>query len=228
MNKLLEISDISKAYKNADQMIWALKGVSLSLEPGDYLAIVGPSGAGKSTLLHVLGGLDRPSEGTLTFKGKDIYRLSDKDLSLWRARHVGFVFQFYHLIEELNTLENIMLPLRLLRRKCSLKTVDELIQYLGIARRKRSYPSQLSGGERQKVALARALVNEPELILCDEPTGNLDSDSQEKVVQLLDECNKKKGKTVIIVTHNMALAKRADKMLFIDNGVLKNKSEVGL
>lgn len=202
-------------------MVWALKDVSLALKGGDYVAIVGPSGAGKSTLLHILGGLDAPTEGMVTFKGKNIYKQSDKGLSLWRARHIGFVFQFYHLIEELNAFENIVLPLVLLRRKCSLKTIDELIQYLGIAKRKRSYPSQLSGGERQKVALARALVNDPELILCDEPTGNLDSDSQEKVVQLLDDCNKKKGKTVIIVTHNMELAKRADTMLFIDNGVLK-------
>jgi len=224
MNKLIELSDISKAYENADQMIWALKDVSLTLEAGDYLAIVGPSGAGKSTLLHILGGLDSPTEGTVSFKGKNIYKQSDKGLSLWRAYHIGFVFQFYHLIEELNVFENIMLSMGVVRRKCPLKTVDELIQYLGIAKRKHSYPSQLSGGERQKVAFARALVNDPELILCDEPTGNLDSDSQEKIVKLLDECNKEKGKTVVIVTHNMELAKRADKIIFIDNGVLKGRN----
>lgn len=224
MNKLIEVSNVSKAYANAGQMIWALKDVSLSLEAGDYLAIVGPSGAGKSTLLHILGGLDNPSEGTVSFKGKNIYKQTDKGLSLWRARHIGFVFQFYHLIEELNVFENIMVSMGVVRRKCPLKTIDELIQYLGIAKRQRLYPSQLSGGERQKVAFARALVNDPELILCDEPTGNLDSDSQEKIVKLLDECNKQKGKTIIVVTHNMELAKKANKIIFIDNGVLKERN----
>ena len=222
MDKLIELNKVSKSYKSADQTIWALKDVSFTIFSGDYIAIVGPSGAGKSTLLHVLGGLDSPSEGSIFFKGKDIYRMKDKGISLWRAAHIGFVFQFYHLIEELTAIENIQLAQGVLRRKYPLKNMDELIQYLGIAERRGSYPSQLSGGERQKVALARALANDPEIVLCDEPTGNLDRNSQEKVIDLLESCNRDKGKTIILVTHNLELAKRAKKIVFIENGVLKS------
>ena len=222
MSKLIELNKVSKSYKSADQTIWALKDISLTVTSGDYIAIVGPSGAGKSTLLHILGGLDNPSEGSVSFKGKDIYRMKDKGLSLWRASHIGFVFQFYHLIEELTAIENIELTKRIIKRKYPLKSMDELIQYLGIEHRRHSYPSQLSGGERQKVALARALANDPEIILCDEPTGNLDQHSQEKVINLLESCNRDKGKTIMIATHNLELAKRAKKIVFIDNGVLKS------
>jgi putative ABC transport system ATP-binding protein len=222
MSKLIEFNKVNKTYKSADQTVWALKEVSFSLSSGDYLAVVGPSGAGKSTLLHVLGGLDAPSSGSVFFKGANIYSMKDKGLSLWRAAHIGFVFQFYHLIEELNALENIELAYKVLRRKYPLKDMDELIQYLGIGQRKRSYPSQLSGGERQKVALARALANDPEIILCDEPTGNLDQESYQKVVDLLESCNSDKGKTIVLVTHNLELAKRAKKIVFMENGVFKS------
>lgn len=224
MSELFKVNSLTKEYYSGQEKIRALKGLSLSLDSGDYLAIVGPSGAGKSTLLHSLGGLDSPTRGQVFFKGKNIYKMKDKELSIWRNMHIGFVFQFYHLIEELNILENITLALDLNRRKYSLKTIEDLLKYLGIEDRKRAFPSQLSGGQRQRVAFARALVNDPEVILCDEPTGNLDKDSQEKVVALLDKLNKEKNKTVILVTHNLELAKCAKERLFIKDGEIKDSS----
>ncbi len=221
MSELIEARGVNRAYQSGHESIWALKKATLSISAGDFLAVVGPSGAGKSTLLHLLGGLDSPTEGEVLFKGKNINRQSDKNLSLWRAQHVGFVFQFYHLIEELTAMENVLLASRIVRRKFSLNNIRELIQYLGIEHRIHSYPSQLSGGERQKVALARALANDPELILCDEPTGNLDRDSQDKVTQLLEGLNRDKEKTIVLVTHNLDLAKKAKRILFIEDGFLK-------
>ena len=189
MSELFKVNSLTKEYRSGGEKIYALKELSLSLDSGDYLAIVGPSGAGKSTLLHSLGGLDSPSGGQILFKGRNIYKMKDKELSIWRNKHIGFVFQFYHLIEELNVLENITLALNLNRQKYSLKTIEDLLKYLGIEDRKKAFPSQLSGGQKQRVALARALVNDPEVILCDEPTGNLDKESQEKVVTLFDRLN---------------------------------------
>jgi len=215
---LIEVASLSKAYLAAKQKFYALKEVSLSIGQGDYLALVGPSGAGKSTLLHILGGIDYPTAGTVKFNGKNIYQMKDKLLSLWRAKHIGFVFQFYHLIEELTVLENVMLAANLCGKKYALKIGLELLEYLGIEHRKEAFPSQLSGGERQKTALARALVNDPDILLCDEPTGNLDSDSQEKVIQLLRELNLRKGKTIVLVTHNQELAKSANRTLFLRDG----------
>ncbi len=196
--------------------------VSFELNRGDYLSIVGPSGSGKSTLLHILGGLDKPSQGQVNFKGQNIHSLRDKNLSWWRNKHIGFVFQFYHLIEELNVLENIILPLKIGIRKSPFKRAQELLQYLGIEKRAKFYPSQLSGGEKQKVAIARAVVNDPEVILCDEPTGNLDGQSQERVVSLLEQLNQQQQKTIILVTHNLDLAKRAKSSFQIKSGRIDN------
>jgi len=218
MSELFKVDSLTKEYRSGQETIQALREVSLTLNSGDYLAIVGPSGAGKSTLLHTLGGLDSPSNGQVLFKGRDIYKMKDKELSIWRNKHIGFVFQFYHLIEELNILENITLALDLNRRKYSLKTIEDLLKYLGIGDRNKAFPSQLSGGQRQRVAFARALVNDPEIILCDEPTGNLDKDSQEKVVTLLDKLNREKNITIVLVTHNLELAKCAKESLFIKDG----------
>jgi len=216
--QLIEVAEVDKVYISAKQRFYALKEVSLNIKQGDYLALVGPSGAGKSTLLHILGGIDCPAGGSVKYKGKNIYQMNDKQLSSWRAAHIGFVFQFYHLIEELTVLENVTLALNLRRKKYALKTGLELLEYLGIENRKGAFPSQLSGGERQKTALARALANDPDILLCDEPTGNLDSDSQAKVAQLLCKLNKEKGKTIILVTHNLELAKSAKNTLFLKNG----------
>lgn len=216
---LLEVVSVTKTYHNGRENVCALRDVSLSLREGDYLAIAGPSGAGKSTLLHVMGGLDSPTKGNIFFQGKDVYRLKDEKLALWRSRTVGFVFQFYHLIEELSVLENVALPAFLKeRRKSSLKSALVLLKYLGISSRQNFFPSQLSGGEKQKVALARALINDPQILLCDEPTGNLDKDSQTAVVGLLEQLNKERRKTIVVVTHNLELAGRAKMIVYIKEG----------
>ncbi|MDD5194720.1 MAG: ABC transporter ATP-binding protein, partial [Candidatus Omnitrophica bacterium] len=215
MNELIEVRSLSKAYHNGQEEVFAVKNVSLSIMEQDYLAIIGPSGAGKSTLLHIMGGLEIPTEGCISFKGEDIYQMRERHLARWRNSTVGFVFQFYHLIEELNVLENVALAPFTQERKSSLKRAQELLKYLGIEERKNFFPSQLSGGEKQKTAIARALINNPEIILCDEPTGNLDVDSQNKVMQLLEELNRDKKKTVILITHNLELAKRAKRVIQI-------------
>jgi ABC-type lipoprotein export system ATPase subunit len=190
----------------------------LSIHEQDYLAVVGPSGAGKSTLLHAIGGLDKPSSGEILFKNKSIYEMKDNDLADWRNKTVGFVFQFYHLLEELNVLENITIAAIFLKRKSALKKAQELLEYLGLEKRMNFFPSQLSGGEKQKVALARALINEPQILLCDEPTGNLDKHSQDKVTEMLEKLNKEKNKTIILVTHNLELAKRAKRIIMLKSG----------
>ena len=221
MNELFRVESLTKAYYNGQGLTKALNGVSLSLCPGDYLAVVGPSGAGKSTLLHALGGLDYPTGGRVFFKGRDVYKMKDKELSFWRSNNIGFVFQFYHLIEELNILENVTLALSLNKKKYSLKTIEKLLEYLGIAEKMKAFPSQLSGGQRQRVAFARALINDPNVILCDEPTGNLDKDSQGKIVGLLDKLNKEKNITIVLVTHNLEIAKCAKRIMFIEDGGVK-------
>ncbi|MBP7088565.1 MAG: ABC transporter ATP-binding protein [Candidatus Omnitrophica bacterium] len=220
MSKLIEAVSLTKEYRSIAGVVRALQNVSLSIHPGDYISIVGPSGAGKSTLLHILGGLEPPTKGKMLFNKDNIYKFKDKKLSLWRSQHVGFVFQFYHLIEELNVLENIRLASILAKGNCPLKTIQELLKYLGIESKSKFFPSQLSGGERQKVAFARALAKDPEVILCDEPTGNLDRESQDKIVVLLDKLNQEKNKTIILVTHNLELAKRAKKTIAIKDGEL--------
>ena len=218
MNKLVELNSVKKAYRNGAYELVVLGNVSLFFSAGDFLSIVGPSGAGKSTLLHVMGGLEPPNDGSVLFQGKELYKMKDKELARWRNKTVGFVFQFYHLIEELNILENIVIPSFANKTKSSFQKARELLKYLGIEERESFFPSQLSGGEKQKAAIARALINDPEIILCDEPTGNLDKDSQEKVVQLLDKLNRERGKTIILVTHNLELAQKAKRTLFLKEG----------
>ncbi len=199
----------------------AVKEVSLSIGRGEYIAIVGPSGAGKSTLLHILGGLDLPTQGRVIFEGEDIYKMKERELTFWRNKTVGFVFQFYHLIEELNVLENILIANYRDKPEISLKKAKGLLKYLGLEERERFFPSQLSGGEKQRVAIARALINEPQVLLCDEPTGNLDLASQDRVIKLLEDLNTLKKKTVILVTHNLELARRAHRMFFMQAGEIK-------
>ncbi len=224
MSKLLELTSVTKRYGQEAQGVVAVKDASFGLSSHDYMAIVGPSGAGKSTLLHTIGGLEVPSSGHVLSGGKNIYSMKDKELSLWRNKTVGFVFQFYHLIEELNVLENVMLASFSLNKRTVEDKAKELLYYLEIDQRMNFFPSQLSGGEKQKVALARALVNDPQMILCDEPTGNLDPDSQEKVLRLLEQLNKEMGKTVVIVTHNNDIAKRAKRLLKMKAGEVHEKA----
>ena len=218
MNNVMQLTGISKAFHNGQEEVSALKNVSIDLHAQDYLAIIGPSGAGKSTLLHIMGGLDIPTTGRVVSHEKDIYSMRESERASWRNSKVGFVFQFYHLIEELNVLENVALSAFSEFRKSAFKKAESLLEYLDITGRKNFFPSQLSGGEKQKVALARALINEPEIILCDEPTGNLDKYSQDKVIELLEKLNKEKGKTIVIVTHNLELAKRAKRTITLKSG----------
>ncbi len=221
MSKLIEIKSLSKVYQSGKDRILALDKVNLTVEKNTYLSIVGPSGAGKSTLLHILGGLEPPTQGEVFFEGINIYRMKERQLSLWRREKVGFVFQFYHLIEELTVAENLFLPLLLNKKreiKFAFKRIQDLLQYLEIEEKVNAFPSELSGGEKQRVAIARALVAEPEVLLCDEPTGNLDSSSAERVKFLLKRLHQEKNKTIILVTHNIELAKEAEKIIYIREG----------
>ncbi|MFH1767926.1 MAG: ABC transporter ATP-binding protein [Candidatus Omnitrophota bacterium] len=224
MNKLIEVISLSKVYNSGGAATTALCDINMAVFDGEYLAIIGPSGAGKSTLLHIIGGLDFMSKGKVLFDGKDLFRRGEINLYLWRNRTIGFVFQFYHLIEELSVLENVALPsfLTKARRKTSLKQAQKLLEYLGIESKKGQRPSQLSGGEKQKVAIARALINDARIIFCDEPTGNLDKDSQNVVMELLLSLNREKKKTLIIVTHNLELVKDADRIVNIKAGQIVN------
>ncbi len=221
MNELMEVNAVTKVYRDGVAFT-ALKNISLSVYAQDYLAIVGPSGAGKSTLLHIMGGLEPPTKGKVFFIEKSLYKMKDRELSLWRTKSAGFVFQFYHLIEELSVLENVAIAASREGRKYSFKKARELLKYLGLEDKQEAFPSQLSGGQKQRVAIARALVNEPEILFCDEPTGNLDKESQEKIAGLLENLNKVKKKTIVLVTHNLDLAKQAKRILFIEGGEIKN------
>ncbi len=220
MNKLLQANSITKVYSQ-NVPLTAIQEVSLSVFEEDYLAIIGPSGAGKSTLLHVLAGLEPPTKGEVLFRDKNLYQMKDGQLSFWRNKCLGFVFQFYHLIEELNVQENIAIAAFRTKRKYALKKAEELLKYLGIAKRIKAFPSQLSGGEKQRVAVARALINNPDIVFCDEPTGNLDQATQERVVELLEKLNQEEKRAVVLVTHNLSLAKKAKRVLFIEDGLIK-------
>ena len=223
-NDLITLSDVSKVYKIGKSEVVALKGINLTIKKKEFLAIVGPSGAGKTTLLHIIGGLLPPTEGKVLFEGEDVYRKSDKWRCRWRISSVGFIFQFYHLIEELTVLENVALPSFLVSSsKTAFKKAENLLKYLKIEKKAKNFPSELSGGEKQKVAIARALINEPELLLCDEPTGNLDREAKEAVFKLLDFFNKEKKKTILLVTHNVELAEKAERIIYIKEGRLIQK-----
>lgn len=222
MNDIIKAVSLSKSYRGSNFKVNALADVSFSLREGDFLAVVGPSGSGKSTLLHVLGGILLPDKGEVFYQGKSVYRQKEKQLAFWRNRNIGFVFQFYHLIEELNVWENITLAALSQNKKSALRRARQLLEYLGLENRANFYPSQLSGGQKQKAAVARALINCPSLLFCDEPTGNLDKEAQEKIKQLLIQINEKEKATVVLVTHNLELAKAAKKVIAIESGRLKN------
>ncbi len=219
--EIIKANNVKKVYRDAGREVLALSEVNISVKEGEYLAVVGPSGAGKSTLIHILGGLDFPTEGEVFFEGKNIEKLNREEIFLLRNQKIGFVFQFYHLISELTVLENILLPALLSTRsfKLSRKRAKDLAERLGLVERLNFYPHQLSGGEQQRVAIARALINRPSVLFCDEPTGNLDHASSEKVRFILKDLNKK-NTTIVLVTHNFELAKDAQKVLNIKEGRL--------
>ena len=220
---MLQAKNIHKVYNNGARELRVLKGVDLSIEKGSFLAIVGPSGAGKSTLLHILGGLDNPTEGKVIFEQEDIYALGDCALSKVRNERVGFVFQFYHLLSEFTVLENVLMPALIAdsRNEEKLKEIAlELLIQAGLSERLTFFPSELSGGEKQRVAIVRGLVNKPRLLLCDEPTGNLDSKTGEEVISLIKRINLENQMSVILVTHNIELTKAADKVYHLRDGIL--------
>jgi len=218
---LLEVQNLTKTYKSGGETVYAVKNANFTLAAGELIAVVGPSGAGKSTLLHLLGSLDKPDSGRLLHEGADVYKLSDARRARWRNKNIGFVFQFYHLIEELNILENILISALDIKGSYAKDKALGLLDYLGIKNRAGFFPSQLSGGEKQKVAIARALINDAPVLLCDEPTGNLDHASQEKVVDLLEKLNRERGKAVVMVTHNLDLARRCRRTLSMESGSVK-------
>ena len=218
--EILRVEHLSKVYGKGDTQVKALDDVSFSVEKGEFIAIVGPSGSGKSTLLHILGGVDRPTSGRVWIDNTDIYSLNETKLAIFRRRQIGLIYQFYNLVPTLTVEENITLPCRLDKKKTDKETLDRLLDTLGMKERRSHLPSQLSGGQQQRCAIGRVLFTNPALMLADEPTGNLDSKSAAEVMELLGSANKQYGQTLIMITHNLELAKLADRMLIIKDGKL--------
>ena len=216
--EILRVENLTKIYgKDAAQVV-ALDHVSFSVDKGEFVAIVGESGSGKSTLLHLIGGVDRPTDGKVFIDGKDIYSFDDDKLAIFRRRQVGLIYQFYNLIPILNVEENIVLPLSLDNRTVDKETLDNLLRMLGLDNRRTHLPNELSGGQQQRTSIGRALVTNPTLILADEPTGNLDSKSSDEIVALLKKSNKELKQTIIMITHNPEIAKIADRIIKIQDG----------
>ena len=220
MNNLIRVVDLYKSYYDGLTELPVLKGVDLAVKKAQIVAIVGASGVGKSTLLHLLGGLDRPTEGEVFYEGENIFALNDQELDRFRNEEIGFVFQFHHLLPEFTALENVAMPGLIARQESDVAQdrAKELLEYVGLGERLEHRPSELSGGERQRVAIARALVNQPKVVLADEPTGNLDQKTSEAVHDLLWTLNDQFNQTFIIVTHNQALAQRADRLIQLVDG----------
>ena len=215
---ILETRDLKKYYGSGDTQVKALDGVDLNIEQGEFVAIVGTSGSGKSTLLHMLGGLDRPTSGTVTVDGKDIFALRDEALTIFRRRKIGFVFQSYNLVPVLSVWENIVLPVELDGKNVDQAYVEEVIATLGLEKKLQNLPGQLSGGQQQRVAIARALATKPAILLADEPTGNLDSRTSQDVLSLMKVTGQKFAQTMVMITHNEEIAQMADRIVRIEDG----------
>ena len=215
---ILKIENLKKVYGSGETEVKALDGVSFQVEEGEFIAMIGPSGSGKSTLLHSIAGLEKPTSGKVYFYDKDIYKMNKKELTILRRQEIGIIYQFYNLIPTLNVEENITLPIELDRKKIDTKKLDEIIKFLGLEKRKKHLPNELSGGQQQKVAIGRALMINPTIILADEPTGNLDSKSSEEIMQVLKKANKDYKQTIIMITHNLEIAKLADIIIKIEDG----------
>ena len=224
---ILEVKNLTKIYGNDENKVVALDHVSFTVEKGEFVAIVGASGSGKSTLLHLLGGVDRPTSGRVYIDGKDIYSLNNDNLAIFRRRQIGIIYQFYNLIPILNVKENITLPCDLDGQKIEKERLDELVKTLGLENRVNHLPNQLSGGQQQRVSIGRAMINNPAIMLADEPTGNLDSKASEEIVSLLKLSNKKYNQTVIIITHDMEIAKQAERVITIEDGkIIKDEKNL--
>ena len=218
MDEILKVENLTKVYGNGENKVVAVDNVSFSVKRGEFVAIVGSSGSGKSTILHLIGGVDRPTSGKVYIEGKDVYSLNEENLAIFRRRQVGLIYQFYNLIPILNVVENITLPCDLDGKKVEKTRVDEILKVLGLENRKNNLPNELSGGQQQRVSIGRALINNPAIILADEPTGNLDSKSSDEIVELLKVSNKKYNQTIIMITHNLEIAKIADRVIKIEDG----------
>jgi putative ABC transport system ATP-binding protein len=216
--EILKVENLNKTYGKGENQVKAVDNISFSVEKGEFVAIIGASGSGKSTLLHLIGGVDRPTSGKVYIDGKDIYTLNDDNLAIFRRRQVGLIYQFYNLIPVLNVSENITLPTKLDGRKVNEAKLNDLLKTLGLEKRRNNLPNQLSGGQQQRVSIGRAMMNEPALMLADEPTGNLDSKASEEIISLLRLSNKKYNQTVIIITHDEKIALEADRIITIDDG----------
>jgi len=216
--EILRVENLTKTYGEGINMVKALDGVSFSIDKGDFVAIIGPSGSGKSTLLHILGGVDKPTDGKVIMDGSDVYRQDDENLAIFRRRQVGLIYQFYNLIPVLNVIENMTLPVLMDARKVSEERLNELVSTLGLNGRENHLPNQLSGGQQQRVSIGRALMNAPAVVLADEPTGNLDSKNSQDIIHLLKESNRKYNQTLIIITHDENIALQANRIISIEDG----------
>lgn len=220
MHKYIEFKSVKKVYKMGDVEINALNGVNFSIDKGELVIIVGASGAGKSTILNILGGMDRPTSGEIYVDNKEVHNLSDRELITYRRNDIGFVFQFYNLVQNLTARENLELATQISDNPLD---IDEVLEAVGLSHRKNNFPSQLSGGEQQRVAVARALAKNPKLLLCDEPTGALDYNTGKSILKLLQDTCRRTGKTVVIITHNLAIAPMGDKIIKVKNGIIESQ-----
>lgn len=218
MEEILRVEHLTKKYGRGENQVIAVDDMSFSVNRGEFVAIVGSSGSGKSTLLHLIGGVDRPTSGKVFIEGKDVYSLNEENLAIFRRRQVGLIYQFYNLIPILNVVENITLPCDLDGKKVDKQKIDEILKTLGLQNRQNNLPNELSGGQQQRVSIGRALINNPAIILADEPTGNLDSKSSDEIVELLKVSNKKYKQTIVMITHDLEIAKIADRIIKIEDG----------
>jgi len=216
--EILKVLNLTKIYGKGESKVVALDDVSFTVEKGEFVAIVGASGSGKSTLLHLIGGVDKPTKGQVFINDKDIYQMNDDALAIFRRRQIGLVYQFYNLIPILNVEENITLPLELDGRHVDENSLNDILKLLGLENRKKHLPNELSGGQQQRTSIGRALITKPSILLCDEPTGNLDSKASDEIMSILKKTNKDLKQTIIIITHNMEIAKLADRIIKIEDG----------
>lgn len=216
--EILKVENLTKIYGKGESQVRAVDNISFSVQKGEFVAIVGSSGSGKSTLLHLMGGVDRPTSGKVYIDGKDIYKLDNDNLAIFRRRQIGLIYQFYNLIPILNVEENITLPCDLDDKKVSEEKLNDLLKTLGLEKRRKHLPNELSGGQQQRVSIGRAIINSPAIMLADEPTGNLDSKASEEIISLLRVSNKKYNQTVIVITHDEKIALEADRIITIEDG----------